>query len=192
MQQAITYFQIIKKCKQSNKLAQKLLYQKYSPCMQGICFRYISDPLMVKKIVQLAFIKIFFNIKQYTGHVAFEDWLKSFFINQVIEYLLKNHNKVSQLNTMGKHFSNNENPGLNENKLIEIANLSEFELLTVLDKLPLKHRMVFNLYCIEHYKHEQIASLLYIDVPTSEYFLNQALNIMRDEMYKIGTRITLN
>jgi RNA polymerase sigma-70 factor (ECF subfamily) len=51
--------------------------------------------------------------------------------------------------------------------------------------LPIGYRTVFNLYCIEGYKHFEIAKMLGIKEATSRSQLNKAKNILKDKLTKI-------
>ena len=159
--------------------------------MNGICLRYLSDPHTVKDIVQEGFIKVFTKIKQYSGDGSFEGWMKRIFINTAISYI-RYHRKMSML----QYIEAIEEPVFIEgNVLIDkrhidfqtvlSADLSEFELLKVLDKLPGKYRLVFNLSCVENLKHEEIAKMLGISTATSRSRLSRARHIIQKEVYKV-------
>jgi RNA polymerase sigma-70 factor (ECF subfamily) len=195
--------QIIKECKQYNKFAQKLLYDKYAPTMTGICFRYISDPDTVKDIIQDGFIKVFSKIKQYSGNGSFEGWMKRIFVNTAISHIRKQKNYKKHLSIEDIEETilvdesaghNNENvidkKNLDKNEidfqLVESADFSENELLQVLDKVPTKYRIVFNLSCIEGFKHEEIAEMLDIDISTSRTRLMRARNLIQKELYEMS------
>ena len=59
--------QIIEGCARHNSKAQKLLYDKYSRFLLGICMRYASDKSEAEDILQETFLKIFFSIGDYSG-----------------------------------------------------------------------------------------------------------------------------
>jgi RNA polymerase sigma-70 factor (ECF subfamily) len=52
--------------------------------------------------------------------------------------------------------------------------LSEEVILKAIQELPPSYRMVFNLYCMEGYKHSEIAQKLNISEGTSKANLNTA------------------
>jgi RNA polymerase sigma-70 factor, ECF subfamily len=190
--------QILKECKQYNKFAQKLLYDRYAPVMKGICFRYVTDPDIVKDIVQDGFIKVFSKIKQYSGNGSFEGWMKRIFINGAITYIRDQQKTLKHLNIeevdeteMVEDHVNFEESSFNKDviddfQLIISADFSESELLEVLNRIPIKYRMVFNLFCIENYKHEEIAQVLDIDVSTSRTRLLRARNIIQKELIEMS------
>ncbi len=197
--------QIIKECKQYNKFAQKCLYERYAPAMNGICLRYVSDPDTVKDIVQEGFIKVFSKIKQYSGNGSFEGWIKRIFINTTISHIRQRQAKGRHLNIEDIEETvfvedNNAHPidedaavdknDINKNQidfqLVLSADFSELELLKVLDKLSVKYRIVFNLFCIENFKHEEIAEMLDIDASTSRSRLLRARSIIQKELYNMS------
>ncbi len=197
----ITLEEVIKGCKQNNKFAQHLLYERYSSLMRGVCLRYMNDLNISNDIVQDGFIKVFSNIKNYKGTGSFEGWMKRIFINTAISYLRK-HNKtnrflnIDELNEYDLTDQNLNNHINEENKIdrkdiinepidfqtIQAAEFSEVELLGVLGKLPERYRVVFNLYSIENLKHEEIADLLDIEIATSRSRLLRARALIKNEL----------
>ena len=200
----ISIDQIISRCKQYDKFAQKLLYERYAPAMNGLCMRYTSDSDTVKDLLQEGFIKVFSNIKQFKGNGSFDGWIKRIFINTAISHIRKNTIKNKQLNideieesriieTTDSSFDEAdginifEKKGVQNNfKLVQSADFSEIELLEVLNKVPEKYRLVFNLYFIENIKHEEIAEMLSIDVVTSRTRLLRARIIIQNELYLLS------
>lgn len=195
--------QIIEGCRQYNKFAQKLLYEMYAPKMKGICSRYVSDNETMKDIVQEGFIKVFSNIRQYKGDGSFDGWLKRIFINTAISHIRKNkkiHNHINIEDVDESYFQDTEGYYSKENVTFDktdsktsqfnaehilLADLSELELLSALQKIPEKYRVVFNLSCIENIKHEEIAEILDIDIATSRTRLLRARNIIKKELFFI-------
>ena len=54
------------------------------------------------------------------------------------------------------------------------AAFSQEEILETVSKLPVKQRIVFNLYAVEHYSHAKIAETLGISVANSKVLLSRA------------------
>ncbi len=55
-----------------------------------------------------------------------------------------------------------------------VSNISVKEILLIIKKLPNSYKLVFNLYVIDGYKHEEIAKYLNISVGTSKSNLHKA------------------
>jgi RNA polymerase sigma-70 factor (ECF subfamily) len=51
--------------------------------------------------------------------------------------------------------------------------------------LPDGYRMIFNLYAIEGYKHQEIASMLGINEGTSKSQLSHARKILKEQIIKL-------
>jgi len=55
-------------------------------------------------------------------------------------------------------------------------------LLKIIQELPPRYRLVFNLYAIEGYKHKEIAEMLEIDVNTSKSQYSRAKGLIRKKL----------
>lgn len=171
--------------------------------MKGICLRYVRDNETANDILQEGFLKVFTNIKQYSGTGSFEGWIKRIFINTALSYIKKHQNKHLALDEMDDvslyHHSKNEGSEEKQEfdkedvknrqinfEVVQSADFSEKELLNVLKNLPDMYRIVFNLYFIENYKHEEIATVLHIDIATSRTRLLRARNIVQKELYEMS------
>lgn len=192
----VRFDQILKECRQYNKFAQKLLYEMYAPKMKGICLRYVGDPETAKDMVQEGFIKVFSNIRQFDGKGSFEGWIKRIFINTSISHLRKLNKNTKPVNVDDvdeSHFletdihQSDKHVDLNKEniELVKSADLSEEDLLNALKVIPEHFRTVFNLYCIENIKHEEIAEILDIDTATSRTRLLRARGLIQKELYAI-------
>lgn len=60
-----------------------------------------------------------------------------------------------------------------------IAHLNAHDILRMLDKLPHAHRMVFNLYEVDGYSHDEIAGLMGIPASSSRVYLTRAKEKLR-------------
>lgn len=192
--------EIINGCKKFSHSAQKALYDKYASLMRGVCMRYVRDANEVKDVVQEGFLKVFGNINQYRGTGSFEGWIKRIMINNAINYSKKNAKYHENINIDNIHESKIPNESVNNNgetneniaileelkqneinpELVQKAGFTHDELLESLNKLSEPFRIVFNLHCIEHYKHEEIAEILNINTNTSRTRLLRARNMMKE------------
>ena len=69
--------QLIERCRKNDRAAQKLLYDKYSSLMLGICMRYVYEKSEAEDILQEGFLKIFTKIGEFEGRGSFEGWMNS-------------------------------------------------------------------------------------------------------------------
>jgi len=172
--------QIIDGCARHDRKAQQLLYDKYSRFLLGICMRYVADKTEAEDILQECFLKVFFNIKDFSGTGSFPGWLRKIAVNTAITHYHKNlkfryHIEIEEYvsrETADNSFDQND--------------FTEEELYRLLNELPAGYRMVFNLYAIEGYKHKEIAEMLGIDTNTSKSQYSRAKAVLREKLRKFG------
>jgi len=111
-----------------------------------------------------SFITIFNKIKQYKGKGSFEGWLKRLTVN----VCLQKYRKKNVLNVV-----TDEYPDKIEVELEE-ESLPLRYLLQLIQELPDRYRLVFNLYVLDGYSHKEIAELLEISIGTSKSNLSRA------------------
>lgn len=172
--------QIIEGCARHNRKAQQVLYNQYSRLLLGICLRYSADKAEAEDILQESFLKIFFNIKDFSGTGSFTGWLRKVTVNTAITHYHKNlkyryHVEIEEYVSVETGVASFE----------EDFFTSE-ELYKVLNSLPTGYRMVFNLYAIEGYKHKEIAEIMGIDTNTSKSQYSRAKAVIRDKLEKLG------
>jgi len=161
--------QLIKKCKQKNAKAQEQLYRLYSSKLFSICLKYSNDHASAEDNLQDAFITIFDKIIQYKNKGSFEGWIKRVTINTALQKYRKQ--KVFDI--------------INEEQLEEVdVEINDEEvsldyLLEIIQQLPHRYRLVFNLYVLDGYSHKEIAEMLDISVGTSKSNLARARNILK-------------
>ncbi len=174
---------IILQCKNKERIAQKKLYDFYSPLFYSICLRYIKDTIEAEDVLVQGFFKIFNKIDQYKDAGSFEGWMKRIIINESLMFLRQRKNFHLSLEQDEIDVVQTEN--------IQ-ANIQYKELLSLLNQLPDGYRTVFNLNVIEGYKHREIAEKLNISINTSKSQLIQAKKklqalIKKKHSYKSGT-----
>lgn len=172
--------ELIKLCAKHDRKAQQELYDRYSHLLLGVCLRYSADRAEAEDILQDSFLKIFFNIKDYTGSGSFTGWLRKVTVNTAITHYHKNlkyryHVDIDEFVSVETGTTSFE----------EDFFTSE-ELFRVLNELPAGFRMVFNLYAVEGYKHKEIADMLGIDTNTSKSQYSRAKAALRGKLELLG------
>jgi RNA polymerase sigma factor (sigma-70 family) len=172
--------QIIEGCTRHDRRAQQELFDRYSRFLLGICLRYAADRSEAEDILQECFMKIFFNINEYSGTGSFIGWLRKVAVNTSITHYHKHlkyrhHMEIEEYVSLETGVSSFE----------EDFFTSE-ELFMVLNELPAGYRMVFNLYAIDGYKHKEIAEILGIDANTSKSQYSRARAALREKLENLG------
>ncbi len=168
--------QILEGCLKHDKLSQKMLFEKYSGMLMGICVRYATDIPEAEDILQESLLKIYINIKDYSGEGSFIGWMRRIVINTAITYYHKN--------LKHKHYIEIEELYSSEagNNSIPDSRYTADELQKVLDSLPPGYKVIFSLYAIEGYKHREIAEMLDIDINTSKSQYSRARSFLRKKL----------
>ncbi len=162
----MTEQEIIQGCIENKASAQEKLYTLYSRRMMAICLRYTRSRAEAQDIFHEAFLKVFKNIHTWQGG-SFEGWMRRIFVNTAINHFHQNkkysdHVDASYAESM---LSSNENV---------ISQLSNQELLEIIDRLPDGYKIIFNLHVVEGYNHAEIAQMLNIAEGSSKSQLSKA------------------
>lgn len=137
--------------------------------MLGVCRQYCKDLHQAEDVMIIAFMKVFANLEQFQYKGSFEGWIRRIMVNECISFL-RVQNKV--------RFMDDEVYFEETHNQIE-SQLTLDEIQFLIDQLPDGYKMVFNLYCIEGYKHQEIAELLNISEGTSKSQLSHARKILQ-------------
>lgn len=171
--------QIIEGCVRHDRRSQQELYDRYSRFLLGVCMRYCTDKAEAEDILQDSLLKIYFNIKDYSGTGSFTGWLRKVAVNTAITHYHKNlkhryHIDIDEYVSVETGITSFEEDFFTSD-----------ELYKVLNELPAGYRMVFNLYAVEGYKHKEIAEILKIDTNTSKSQYSRAKAVIRDKLEKL-------
>ena len=169
--------QLITGCVNSDRRAQKALYDKYSRRMMAVCLRYVKDTEDARDLLQEGFVKLYTNIQRYTGDGSFDGWVRKIFVNCALERL--RHNDVLR---------NADN--INDIDYAEISDestvseISAEEIMIYVRSLPDGFRTVFNLFAIEGYSHKEIGQILNISESTSRSQYMRARKMLQKMILK--------
>jgi len=156
----MTTNELLNRLKEQDRVAQKWLYERYSPLMFSVCRRYLRAREDAEEALVSGFFKVFSQVESYSGTGSFEGWIRRIMVNECLMMLRKNQ----PLTFPGDE---SEIPDRVDSFSIE-ADISAREILELLDQLPPGYRTVFNLYVIEGFKHIEIAEILGISINTSK------------------------
>jgi len=169
---------IINACKKGDRKAQELLYKKYSALLFGICLRYAKDRVEAQDFLQESLIIVFRDLHQYQPRSALGAWLRKVTVNVCLQQLRKKQN-IFQTHSIEEVCSNS----IQEEADI-FSRFRERALLQMVQQLPTGYRIVFNLYAIEGYSHQEIAEMLNISASTSKSQLSRAKATLRKLLEK--------
>ncbi len=168
---------IINECASGNVRAQEKLYHRFAPTMFGVCLRYAKDTTEAEDNLQDGFIKVFQNIGRFRHEGSFEGWVRRIMVNVSLEKYRKQHlmHPVEDVSVL-------EGQQISEDILAEI---SAKELLELIQQLPPRYRMVFNLYVMEGMNHKEIGEEMKISEGTSKSNLARARDILKRKVKEL-------
>lgn len=164
--------QLIDECKKKRPKAQEELYKRYANTLFTVALKYSRDRAQAEDNLQDAFITIFEKLDQYKFKGSFEGWLKRITINTALQ-------KYRKQDTL--ELVNEENV---KEVTVEVDedDLKVDFLLKIIQELPDRYRLVFNLYVMDGYAHKEIAKMLKISQGTSKSNLARARSILKDKI----------
>jgi len=163
---------LIDRCKNNEAKAQGELYQLYSAKLFSVCLKYSRNYTEAQDNLQDAFITIFKTIGQFKHKGSFEGWLKRVTVNTVLQKYRKQ--RVFDLV--------NEQQIEAEDVVVEDTSVPLDFLLKIIQELPDRYRLVFNLYAMDGYSHNEIAEMLNISAGTSKSNLARARMILKTKI----------
>jgi RNA polymerase sigma-70 factor (ECF subfamily) len=167
---------LISECIAGNQKALAELYHHFAPKMFGVCLRYAKDATEAEDNLQDGFIKVFANLKTFRNDGSLEGWIRRIIINVSLEKIRKQHlmypvEDVSIYDTI--NFSDDV-----------IAKISADDLMKLIQELPPRYRLVFNLYVMEGMSHQEIAQEMSITQGTSKSNLARAREILKRKVHE--------
>lgn len=150
-------------------MAQQTLFESYKRKVMAICVRYFPDRSEAADVFQESFIKIFgsFSNESRQEIRSLPAWIHRLTVNTAI-------NAYRSRKSRDEIFSGVFTDMLTDDAVDILSAIHTEELLVLIQKLPAGYRVVFNLYMIEGYDHNEIAQQLGIQPSTSRSQLTLA------------------
>ncbi len=160
---------------ENNRHAQHQIYTRYASRMLSVCRQYAKDVHHAEDLMITAFMKVFANLKNFEHKGSFEGWIRRIMVNECISFI-RAQKKISFL----------EDEYYQEDAFNNIeSNLNVDDIQSLIDGLPDGYKMVFNLFAIEGYKHQEIAAMLGITESTSKSQLHHARKMLQQQVSKL-------
>lgn len=145
------------------------LYKLYSRAMYNICCRILNNEADAEDMLQEVFIEAFSKLESFRFDSTFGAWLKRITVNKCVNGLRKRKLLLEyQENLKEPYIEDFDEPDQGE------IELSVERIRHAMALLPDGYRVIFSLYMLEGYDHEEIASILNISESTSKTQLMRA------------------
>ena len=169
---------LIQEAKNGDRKAIEMLYKQFYGYAMSIALRYPNSKEEACEIINDSFMKAFDKLDQYDHQNSFKGWLRRILINTSIDYYRKNikHTAVMDIE---KADAETLDPDI-------IDQLSAEDILGVLRDLPEILRIIFNMYEIEGYSHNEISDKLGIPASTSRTYLARAKKKLREKIQELN------
>lgn len=164
---------LLQGCIQNDPVAQRELYQRYSPKMLSVCYRFAHHREDAEDMLQEGFIKVFSQIHTFQNKGAFEGWIRRIMVHTCINHLKKNkkfNESVDLIHATSHQVREESVPSIVQAK----------QVVECIRILPIGYRTVLNLYAIEGYSHKEIAGMLDIEESTSRSQYTRAKQMLED------------
>ena len=159
---------LISECQKNQPKAQEQLYRLFE-----ICLKYSASYADAQDNFQEGFLIIFRKINQYSGKGSFEGWAKKILINNA----LQKYKGVRFMEVL-----NDTIPDVDVE--IDEEEISLDYLLQIIQELPDQYRIVFSLYVLDDYSHQEISEMLSISTGTTKSNLHRARIILKEKIEK--------
>jgi RNA polymerase sigma factor (sigma-70 family) len=170
--------EILAGCLANDEKCKEWIYKSFYGYLMGIVIRYHKDPSQAEELVNDSFMKVFKNLNTFTYPNDIEDltklfknWIAKIASRTVIDYLRidKNHRHHEEITEFL----------LPAEALTVPDKMNVGDILKLLNELPQLQKIIFNMYEIEGYKHEEVAAVLDIPVKDSRVYLARAKKQLR-------------
>jgi len=158
---------LLQDCIAGDRDSQKELYDRFASRMLSVCLRYAGSREDALDIFQEGFLKVFENLKQLKDPKVLEWWMRKIFINEALQLYHKSRKIELFDETTNKAYERQEEEHI-------FSTMGKDEITNLIQKLPEKMRLVFNLYVIEGYSHQEISDMMQISQGTSKSNLHDA------------------
>lgn len=164
----------IENCVTNDSREQKALYEKYYGYCLKTVFRYVYHYDKAVDIVNDGYVKIFRNLSKFKYNdvenleMILMGWMRMIMVNTAIDFLRKN-NYMPEIGDLSEQVWQQEDKSQSSDQTLLYK-----DLIKEVKKLPPAYRVVFNMYVLDGFTHQEIGDRLGIAEGTSKSNLSKA------------------
>lgn len=168
-------------CSEGDKQAEEELYIRYAARVFTLCRRYTAGADEAKDLMQDALLKALGKIStyKYTGKGSLYGWISRIAINLALNQIRRRRWRTVSLDV-------GMEDNLPEPSAEEVEAIPQEKLLEWIAGLPDLRKAVFNLYCLDGYSHQEIATMLGISEKGSASILAKARKQLKEKISRFG------
>ncbi len=156
-----THQGIVEGCLKGDRTAQFELYRLYSKAMYNVALRMVRSEIDAEDLLQQSFMDVFSKLGTFRSESTVGVWIKRIVVNNCINFLKKKRLQLEELNDHFHQLPDNHDEDQECKFSVDAINKAVFQL-------PDGYRVVFSLYAMEGYDHEEIGQILGITESTSK------------------------
>jgi RNA polymerase sigma-70 factor (ECF subfamily) len=191
----------VAKLKKGDEESFHQLYNHVAPDMKLVCRRYVRTEVDAEDVFQEGFLKVYKSVRKLKSSCSFKGWMKRIFVNTALDHLRKAKNRMADCidevnesrmigleNNEAYSFDDGHSASLSEDEcmIIREVDFTQEELLEALSLISEHYRLVFQLFVIDNFKHQEIAEMLSINEKTSKTRLLRARGILKKELCNLA------
>ncbi|UXP31112.1 RNA polymerase sigma factor [Reichenbachiella agarivorans] len=170
----LTDRELVALCKKGDKKGQRLLFEREARVMLTVCKRYIGDESTAEELMLIAFMKVFDKMDQFKSEGSLQGWIRRIMVTTCLEWIRKNKALYKEVDLQDVDHQIDYEAATTS---LEIDDLMHMVL-----ELPQGYRMIFNMYAIEGFSHQEIANELGISINTSKSQLSRARKLLQEKI----------
>jgi RNA polymerase sigma factor (sigma-70 family) len=169
---------VITGCIAGDEKCKEWLYRSYYGYLKAVARRYIDNASDLEELVNDSFVKIFKHLNRFgitddpiVLSRSFKGWAAKITSRTAIDFLRvdKNYFRVEELT----------DDSVDAEPVSITDKMNVQDILALLNSLPALQKVIFNMYEIEGYSHEEIAESLQIPYANSRVYLARAKKTLR-------------
>lgn len=174
----LKFEELILRCVNNDSKAHELLYKSFYGFLMGIAVRYVTERYLAEEVVNDSFVKIFKSLKNFVlpedaeqQHRLFRGWAGKIVSRTSIDYMRANKKHL--------YADYPDEATLPSDQVMVLSRLHVSDILKLLNQLPALQRIIFNMYELEGFTHEEIGDELNISQSHSRVVLARAKKNLR-------------
>lgn len=167
-----THHDLIERCREGRRDAQFELYKLYSRAMYNTALRMVRHPHDAEDLLQSVFVEVFTKLESFRYESSIGAWMKRITINKCINFLKSRKLELTELTATHDRSDTTDHT---QEPIWSVEKINQ-----AIEKLPDGYRVVFSLYAVEGYDHEEIGQILGVTEATSKSQYSRAKAKLRE------------
>jgi len=163
--------EVIDGCKRFERNYQEIFFNYYYPRLIAVSLRMSPNKTIAEDLLQDAFIKIFMNIGSMNKHnvEVVYTWSKKILSNIIYDYYRQNpHRLLLNMDEVIDGVLYVDNDEDEDDNYLDSKDVTPKMLQEAIETLSPQYKLVFSMYLMEGYQHNEISEILGISISTSK------------------------